>query len=910
MGLIFKYTAIFNSLLAITLGFFILQRGSLKRLKILFFLFSLSIGLYAFFFASSIYAKNPEVSLLEVRIFHFFCCFIASFMYLFSIELSSSNALKKFGHFLTLFSAIIVSGFIFFGDVISRVEPVGRLPNWTVPGSQFIVYLLHYGIFSTLSIIILYRAIKQTSGEKRSQIKLVLWGLAIGLFGGWTTFLPGWGIKIEPHGIHFIFVFQFFLAYAITKHDLMDIKVVIGRSLAFFFTAVVFSLGYLTLLVPYKIYISTQIDLPFIIGSIIYASLGVGLFFHRVQLFIQTTAYKKFLKFKYNFEDTLKNASLKLVFAQTKTDVLDSVFTIQESMEIGASYAILRQESGDDFECFRFNKFEEDPLTGKSSIQLVETLKTENPLIQAFVSAETTVIAYDTVARLAKAELKKLNIHKKSIFLVIHSFKELQAIFIIGPKLSEDPYTAEDKALFEVVLNQAITVFERITQAKRLVQLNQELEATNEDLEFKINEAIALAQKHYHQAALSSLVSGISHEIRNPMATLLGSASFVARTYGGRQKDLQPRRIRVRDADAHAHSSPWRFYVTADEFLFAVGGDHALATAVVRQLFDSGMLTQDGELTEKVDLTTLDLEWIELGSTFQGYRDAIFDVLKRIVRLGVLFKFLNVVGTQIPRILTITDNMMKYGVSGGGVKKDVFASIDGLTLEDSELIFNTLVKHQYLDHKGCVLPAFKGDDADFYEGLKKILPQYHLRMDFIVSLIEQSPGAVKQPVNIHTIVLGALSIQEGVLKTEKILLKTEFEPDLPLVSGDEYRLQQAIFNILFNAQQAMTNFNRPDGSQHQLTVKVERASFQSQSGQSVNGVCVCIQDTGNGMSEKTKKKIFDPFFTTKGPTGGKNIGLGLSILREVVLNHNGMIDVESEENGGTAFKVYLPVYVE
>jgi signal transduction histidine kinase len=68
---------------------------------------------------------------------------------------------------------------------------------------------------------------------------------------------------------------------------------------------------------------------------------------------------------------------------------------------------------------------------------------------------------------------------------------------------------------------------------------------------------------------------------------------------------------------------------------------------------------------------------------------------------------------------------------------------------------------------------------------------------------------------------------------------------------------------------------------------------------------VRVQDTGRGISPEDKSQIFDPFFTTK-PTG---TGLGLSVAHGIVIEHQGMIDVESIPGAGACFHVLLPLLV-
>jgi len=114
-----------------------------------------------------------------------------------------------------------------------------------------------------------------------------------------------------------------------------------------------------------------------------------------------------------------------------------------------------------------------------------------------------------------------------------------------------------------------------------------------------------------------------------------------------------------------------------------------------------------------------------------------------------------------------------------------------------------------------------------------------------------------------------------------------------------------VFNILMtNAIEAM--FDNTEDTLRVLTIKTEDMQFYTFSHQYVNGVMVSIQDTGCGISPENLEKLRNPFFSTKGPTGGKNAGLGLSILYEVVEKHGGRVEVESQEKGGTTFKIYIP----
>ena len=74
-----------------------------------------------------------------------------------------------------------------------------------------------------------------------------------------------------------------------------------------------------------------------------------------------------------------------------------------------------------------------------------------------------------------------------------------------------------------------------------------------------------------------------------------------------------------------------------------------------------------------------------------------------------------------------------------------------------------------------------------------------------------------------------------------------------------------------------------------------------------NHVLLGVSDTGHGMPEEIRSKVFEPFFTTK--DFGKGTGLGLTVVKGIIEEHGGTIEVESAVDKGTTFWIRLPLEV-
>lgn len=139
----------------------------------------------------------------------------------------------------------------------------------------------------------------------------------------------------------------------------------------------------------------------------------------------------------------------------------------------------------------------------------------------------------------------------------------------------------------------------------------------------------------------------------------------------------------------------------------------------------------------------------------------------------------------------------------------------------------------------------------------------------------------------------AIEMLRPILKSKNIRLKFTAPSEPVYMHGDEGQILQVIFNLVCNARDAIVDAHKEKGGE--IHIMMQSDDYH---------VRIYVEDNGSGIESRILENIWKPFFTTK--PAGKGTGLGLPIIRKIVLNYGGSIKCKSVVDQGTVFTVELP----
>src|SRR5215469_12998102 len=263
------------------------------------------------------------------------------------------------------------------------------------------------------------------------------------------------------------------------------------------------------------------------------------------------------------------------------------------------------------------------------------------------------------------------------------------------------------------------------------------------------------------------------------------------------------------------------------------------------------------------------------GGVFQGYIGSCIDItdLKQAQEEALNRHKLESIGSIATGIAHDFNNLLSSIVAGTDVALSELAA-GSPTVEEIQKIRTVALRASEIVRE---LMVYSGQEAEDFEPLQ------------ISLLIEEMVELLKVSVSKH------------------VTLRTDFEKNLPMISGHASQIRQIVMNLIINASEAI-------GEQRGgITVTASRVTGGKEliPGGAMelperDYVRLEVADTGCGITAEQRARIFDPFFSTK--VAGR--GMGLSVVHGAVRAHDGAINVISAPGRGTTFQIFFPCQVQ
>ncbi|HCT85666.1 MAG TPA: hypothetical protein DF296_10770 [Candidatus Margulisbacteria bacterium] len=483
----YAISAIINLITSLSLAV-ILVKALAKYRAYLFF--NLSIALWSLFYF--LWQISPEYApaLLFCRVLTIGSIYIAYFFLKFIIDLVSESPGKyKVISVINKVCAGVWTLLAFTPLLVRDVLPVLNFKFWPVPGILYIFFVIYFCMNLILSLWIMYKKYAEDNKFKETFVFITI-AILFAFVGGSTNYFLWFGIKIPPVGNILVTVNVLIVAYAILKHELMDIRLFVTRSAAYGITGVCFISSF----VISDILIESRIIV--LLLNVVLACFWV-FFWYPLRKLIQTPLQEKWITDWYDDKELMSRITDRLIPVFEKEAVLEIVAEeIKETIKINGSFVYTASFEGDELRYV---------LSGSGSGEQVGEFSRKDKFINYLLS-NRTALGYGDMSQEIKVNLKEQGFSKVNMFLPFHSSEKLEGLIIFAGKISEDQYDEKDKKVFDLIIKHALLVFDRMTP----------YEQVKSDYE----RSLKYAEKLTQQAAYATLTMGIAHEIRNPLGMI------------------------------------------------------------------------------------------------------------------------------------------------------------------------------------------------------------------------------------------------------------------------------------------------------------------------------------------------------------------------------------------------------
>lgn len=535
-------STLFNIVISIVLGLFVLSRKPDHVKHLTYFFSAVALGTASIFYLLCLLAETPTTALLYSRLYVGTAFFIPVFYLHHLYTILKLTKTKAFVLRLAYLLGILCLCTSATSYVVAGVSPKMDFNYWPNPGILFHIFLVAWvGLCAYIDWLAVTYANK-TKGMLRIQLKYIFFGTLVGYLGVFTNLFLWYDIMVPPFGNILASFYIVITTYAVLRHRFMDFQVAVKNTLVFalIFGAVFSVFAGITYFAQQ--YISARYE-----SSALFAY-GVSIFFallayNPLRSMLASMTDKFFFQKKYDYQRLLKDASRGMSKIESLNKLLWLVVHfVTMKMRVRNASILTKVEDRQEF-TLGYQR-------GYAKIYLEYSVKADCELIK-YLANEKDPLDIDSVRETADFGGSSKDGGEYDFSQILKTMEELEAVccvpsflgrdlrtvLVLGEKKSGDSYTEEDlNVLFTLAQESAIAIEnarlfdEALKKSGELEHINEQLEYSKSLLMKALNETEVAnkrlqdtqAQLIHEQkmATLGRLAASVGHEVNNPLTIL------------------------------------------------------------------------------------------------------------------------------------------------------------------------------------------------------------------------------------------------------------------------------------------------------------------------------------------------------------------------------------------------------
>jgi signal transduction histidine kinase len=502
---LYSILALIASFFSLSIGIYVFIYGYYNKLNFSFFILSILISIWQFSCFAQSFFLSKEIAIVFDKVLYT-SAFFSGLQYIKTIIIST-NKYDKYKKILILGYILSIIFFLinwidplritFFIKDIILIEGFRYISK---PNILWYVFFVYWIILSIFVMFALVDGLKKTN-DRNSRLRVLYYCIAsiFIVFNGYIYFLFIFDIFIPFFIFDNIFgvFYSLIMAYAILKHELMDIRLAISKTVSYFISL---SFLLLSLTIPFLLFNNKIV----LIVSTLLLSVFWAFFFLPLSTLLITTTKRKFIKGYYEpsevllqISDTLSNETNRQTIFTQILEIIDNTLELEESTIIMA----IRNDNG--------QLSEYQVLTNNSEIKLAK----KSPLIEHF-KKDQNIRFSDELEEDTLDVLKKLNYSKQTVIMPLHSPEMLEGVILLGKRSSGKPFSKEDISFLKQTHTLMTSAFYKLTP-------HEKIEKNFLENQKKLYDAERNLARTERIASMANLIQEYNHEIKTPLAKIV-----------------------------------------------------------------------------------------------------------------------------------------------------------------------------------------------------------------------------------------------------------------------------------------------------------------------------------------------------------------------------------------------------